>query len=166
MITLDSSWKEKLAQIPETEMGYQVADIYLKNGYILPAVKIFNAQYCIIEQNYTSDNIEKILPHSANNMDTKKTTKYKEMKATQSFELGPSEMYLEYTVNWSNNPVDEIWTNSKLKIYGDNTISIDFYPGCINPTTLRELADKMETFKNKVKANPESFELYNQKIIC
>lgn len=44
---LSQKWVDKLTALPETGMGYQIVDVYLKNGVIIRELKLFNGEVLI-----------------------------------------------------------------------------------------------------------------------
>ena len=44
---LSQKWVDKLTALPETGMGYQVVDVYLKNGMIIRELKLFNGEVLV-----------------------------------------------------------------------------------------------------------------------
>lgn len=45
-IRLDKSWQNRLAQLPETSMGSQHVDFFLKDGRVVRDVVVFNGEEC------------------------------------------------------------------------------------------------------------------------
>jgi len=43
-VRLNDKWKQILAQLPESGMGYQVIDVELQNGRILAGLTVFNGE--------------------------------------------------------------------------------------------------------------------------
>ena len=44
---LSQKWVDKLTALPETGMGYQVVDVYLKNGVIIEKLTLFNGEVLV-----------------------------------------------------------------------------------------------------------------------
>lgn len=48
-LTLTNKWINYLVNQPETGMGYQLVEVYLKNGTILKNRKVLNSEFLILE---------------------------------------------------------------------------------------------------------------------
>ena len=62
-VHLNKKWQAKLADLPETSMGSQHVDIFLKDGRVIRDVPVFNGEDCETTQPFTPANIEEIRLH-------------------------------------------------------------------------------------------------------
>lgn len=62
---LSQKWIDKLSKLPETRMGYQIVDVYLKNGSILWELIVVNGEEIIDLKHYSfsENNIQDIKLH-------------------------------------------------------------------------------------------------------
>ena len=60
-IHLDKKWQTKLSNLPETGMGSQHVDIFLKNGQVITDVPVFNGEDCETDHQFDPSDIEDIL---------------------------------------------------------------------------------------------------------
>ena len=51
-ITLRPSIIDKLGSLPETGMGYQIVDLVLTDGRIIPSVMVFNAEQADVPERF------------------------------------------------------------------------------------------------------------------
>lgn len=56
-VRLPEIWSERLAQLPETGMGYQKVNIILKWGKMLKDVIVFNAEECQVPEPFQPSDI-------------------------------------------------------------------------------------------------------------
>lgn len=64
-IKLDPSWTEKLAELPESGMGYQRVDVRFANGRELKNVVVFNAEEIDVPEQYAKSKIMDIRLHAS-----------------------------------------------------------------------------------------------------
>jgi hypothetical protein len=62
-IKLNEYWSRRLAQMPETGMGYQKVDVILKGGNILKGLIVLNAEDCQTENEFIVEDIVDIKIH-------------------------------------------------------------------------------------------------------
>ena len=60
IIKLTAKWVEKMLELPETGMGAQHVDIFMKSGAVIRDVTVFNAEECQTEEVFTPNEIEDI----------------------------------------------------------------------------------------------------------
>ncbi len=63
-IKLNDYWSERLAQMPETGMGYQKVDVEFKDGGTLKGLLAFNAEDLETEQEFRVADIVSITLHN------------------------------------------------------------------------------------------------------
>lgn len=63
-IKLNDYWSERLAQMPETGMGYQKVDVEFKDGRVLNGLLAFNAEDLETDQEFRVADIRNITLHS------------------------------------------------------------------------------------------------------
>lgn len=56
-VRLPEVWSERLAQLPESGMGYQKVNITLKGGKVLKDVTILNAEECQVPESFEPSDI-------------------------------------------------------------------------------------------------------------
>lgn len=59
-IHLPKHWKNRLARLPETSMGAQHIDIYLRDGRIIEDVPVFNGEVCETPEPFEPNDIAEI----------------------------------------------------------------------------------------------------------
>lgn len=57
---LGKTWQEKLSNLPESGMGYQIVDITLKDGRVLGKVPVLNGEYCQTDVVFSSDDVKNV----------------------------------------------------------------------------------------------------------
>jgi hypothetical protein len=62
-VRLNDKWKEILAQLPESGMGYQVIDVELQNGRILAGLTVFNGEECLSDVEFDPNEIVDVRLH-------------------------------------------------------------------------------------------------------
>lgn len=62
-IKLDEKWSRKLAQLPETSMGSQHVDIFLKGNRVVRDVPVFNAEECETSDPFDPNDIVDVRLH-------------------------------------------------------------------------------------------------------
>lgn len=63
-IKLDEKWSRKLAQLPETSMGSQHVDIFLKGNRVIRNIPVFNAEECQTEEDFDPNEIVDVRVHN------------------------------------------------------------------------------------------------------
>jgi len=58
-VTLSEKWKERLQQLPESGMGYQVVNIKMSNG-TQRVTTVMNGEYMLAESDFPIDDIAEI----------------------------------------------------------------------------------------------------------
>ncbi|MBI2677019.1 MAG: hypothetical protein HYX21_03700 [Candidatus Yanofskybacteria bacterium] len=53
MLFLSQKWVDKLAGLPETGMGYQIVDVYLKNGTIVRGLTVVNCEQIVVPESHS-----------------------------------------------------------------------------------------------------------------
>jgi hypothetical protein len=56
-VRLPEVWSERLAQLPESGMGYQKVNITLKGGKVLTKVTVLNAEECQVSESFEPSDI-------------------------------------------------------------------------------------------------------------
>jgi hypothetical protein len=64
-IKLDEKWSRKLAELPETSMGSQHVDIFLRGNRIIRDVPVFNAEECQSPEEFDPSDIVDMQLHSS-----------------------------------------------------------------------------------------------------
>jgi len=62
-VKLSDQWSQRLAQMPETGMGYQKVDVTLNNGRTLEGLIVLNAEDCQTEESFAVGEIVDIKIH-------------------------------------------------------------------------------------------------------
>lgn len=62
-MNLSQKWIDKLIELPETGMGYQIIDVYLKNGVIVPKVVVMGCEEIFQPISFSEDDIQDIKLH-------------------------------------------------------------------------------------------------------
>lgn len=62
---LSQRWINKLVQLPERGMGYQVVDIHLKNGTVVRNVLVVNCETIRDSVNFSEEDIVDITPSNS-----------------------------------------------------------------------------------------------------
>ena len=62
-VNIGKLWQSRLAQLPESGMGSQHVDIFLKRGRVLRNVPVFNDEDCEVDQPFDAREIDRILLH-------------------------------------------------------------------------------------------------------
>lgn len=62
-VHLNKQWQAKLADLPETSMGSQHVDIFLKDGNVIQDVPVFNGEDCETIHPFDPKDIEDIRLH-------------------------------------------------------------------------------------------------------
>jgi len=62
-IQLSSKWRHKLAELPESGMGYQLVDVDLQDGRVLSGLMVFNCEECQSEVSFDPNDIVDIRLH-------------------------------------------------------------------------------------------------------
>jgi len=62
-VRLNDKWKEILAQLPESGMGYQVIDVELRSGRILAGLAVFNGEECQSDVEFDPNEIMDVRLH-------------------------------------------------------------------------------------------------------
>lgn len=59
-LKLNQAWTDYFITLPESGMGYQVVNVFLKNGQILKNIVVLNCSELILDQDIELSNIERI----------------------------------------------------------------------------------------------------------
>jgi hypothetical protein len=62
-VHLGKKWQQKLAQLPESGMGYQIVDVRLQNGKVLSGLMVFNGEECLTESEFDPSDIAEVRLH-------------------------------------------------------------------------------------------------------
>ncbi|MBI2057972.1 MAG: hypothetical protein HYT63_03255 [Candidatus Yanofskybacteria bacterium] len=52
-LSLSQKWVDKLVNLPETGMGYQIVDVYLESGAIVRKILVINCEELVIHPPWT-----------------------------------------------------------------------------------------------------------------
>ena len=63
-VHLERKWRDRLSDLPETGMGSQNVDIYLKGGHVIRDVHVFNGEDCETEKPFDAKDVQDIRLHS------------------------------------------------------------------------------------------------------
>jgi hypothetical protein len=63
-LRLNEFWTQRLAQLPESGMGYQRVDITLKDHRVIQNVIVFNAEECQTDEEFRTTDIVDIRIHT------------------------------------------------------------------------------------------------------
>jgi len=66
-IRLNELWSQRLAQMPESGMGYQRVDITLKGRRVIENVTVFNAEECETSEDFDPADVVDIQIHRPEN---------------------------------------------------------------------------------------------------
>ncbi len=64
IVGLDEKWSRKLAQLPETHMGSQHVDTFLRGNRVIRDVPVFNAEECQWPEEFDPNEIVDLQLHS------------------------------------------------------------------------------------------------------
>jgi hypothetical protein len=62
-VKLHEKWSRKLAELPETSMGSQHVDIFLRGNRIIRDVPVFNAEECHCPEDFDPSDIVDVQLH-------------------------------------------------------------------------------------------------------
>jgi hypothetical protein len=62
-IKLDEKWSRKLAELPESSMGSQHVDIFLRGNRVIRDVPVFNAEECHSPESFDPNDVLDVRPH-------------------------------------------------------------------------------------------------------
>lgn len=62
-IQLSAKWRNKLSELPESGMGYQLVDVELQDGRVLSGLMVFNGEECQSEVGFDPNDIVEIRLH-------------------------------------------------------------------------------------------------------
>jgi hypothetical protein len=62
-IHLAKKWRSKLAALPESSMGAQHVDIFLKDGQVIRNAAVFNGEDCETDREFAQTDIQDIRLH-------------------------------------------------------------------------------------------------------
>lgn len=57
IVRLNKFWKQRLAQMPESGMGYQRVTLSLKNNRLIENVMVFNGEECQTDEAFNPDEV-------------------------------------------------------------------------------------------------------------
>lgn len=63
-VKLDEKWSRKLADLPETSMGSQHVDIFLRGSRVIRDVPVFNAEECHSPEYFDPDDVVDVQLHA------------------------------------------------------------------------------------------------------
>jgi hypothetical protein len=52
MLNVNEKWFKKLMKLPESGMGYQLVDIYLKNGHIMKKIVVVDSEIICLPEGF------------------------------------------------------------------------------------------------------------------
>ena len=62
-VQLDREWQKRLAQLPETGMGYQLVDILLRGGRWLSKLYVHNGRECETTEQFDPKDVVEVRLH-------------------------------------------------------------------------------------------------------
>ena len=64
-VQLDREWQKRLAQLPETGMGYQLVDILLRGGRWLSKLYVHNGRECETTERFDPKDVVEVRLHDS-----------------------------------------------------------------------------------------------------
>lgn len=62
-VHLTPKWRQKLAELPESGMGFQIVDVHFQDGEVLAGLMVFNGDECQSESEFDPNDIVEIRLH-------------------------------------------------------------------------------------------------------